>query len=225
MKTVLSKSDDLFTGKYLFHFHTQLTDGTLEVRDYFSFARDQGYDRLIFLEHIRATPSYNVDALVDEIRGESIKSGIRALIGFETKLLPGGRLDINDHAAGLADVLGLAEHGFLGDLELLEDSLTRAFQNYREYVERQKLVWVHPGLWFKKNGALRTGYDRYLFLLRQAQDAGLWLERNMRYELLPRSLIGQVDSARISVGADVHTSADLARCSSWIPTAMDLIGP
>jgi hypothetical protein len=51
---------DPFTGRYLFHLHTTYTDGKVAVPQYFDLAQRTRLDRLIFLEHIRAQPGYDV---------------------------------------------------------------------------------------------------------------------------------------------------------------------
>ena len=89
-----------FQGRYLFHLHTTSTDGELTVRQYFEYASQQRIQRLIFLEHIRRNPQYDVEAFVGEVKENSQRCRIPAVVGFEAKLLPDGRLDILDrHAA------------------------------------------------------------------------------------------------------------------------------
>ncbi|MFZ0880585.1 MAG: PHP domain-containing protein [Candidatus Acidiferrales bacterium] len=77
----------------MFHFHTTYTDGALTIRDYFEFAARTNTESLVFLEHIRATPAYNVDAFVSGVRQIRDTTGMKAAIGFEARLLPGGTRD------------------------------------------------------------------------------------------------------------------------------------
>src|ERR1035437_6033754 len=107
----------MFSGSYLFHLHTRYTDGALSPNEYFEFAQQHGYQRLIFLEHIRRSPKYDVSQFISEIRECESRFEVAATIGFEAKVLPGGDLDISDEHLKLAQVVGIAEHGFKGSLK------------------------------------------------------------------------------------------------------------
>ena len=109
----------IFVGRYLFHVHTPYTDGEISVAGYFDHARRLGFDHIIFLEHIRREPKYDVAAFAEEVRRTSHERGIRATLGFEAKLLPAGRLDISDEHIAIAEVVGIAEHSFPDDFALL----------------------------------------------------------------------------------------------------------
>ena len=201
----------LFSGRYLLHFHTVATDGKLTVAEYFQYAREQGLDRLIWLEHIRRQPTYDVAALVVEVRRRSEETGIAATLGFEAKVLPDGGLDLSEEHLVLADVIGLAEHGFKGSAEDLEHAISTAFERYRGFRQRGVMIWVHPGLWLRKNRTLEIEQERYLRLLRLAQDCGVRLERNSRYGLLSDEFLGFVRPESVVIGADAHSREELAR--------------
>jgi putative hydrolase len=212
-----TRSDSIFQSRYLFHFHTLATDGKLKIADYFRFAREHAFDKLIFLEHIRRSPTYNVDAFIAEVKKTSQEFGIQALAGFEAKLLPDGTLDIDENYAREADVLGIAEHGFAGDVATLSSALGECFQRYEDLKATQALVWVHPGLFFKKKGLLKDEQSRYRDLLAHAVQAGVPPERNMRYDLVPQSLFAELDPDCRVIGADAHTDDDLVRYLTWQP--------
>ena len=116
----------LFRGRVLFHCHTHYTDGQPSVADYLRWASERGVERVIFLEHIRREPSYDVAAFVEEIHAESERWGVPAVAGFEAKVLPGGALDIAAEHAALAEVIGIAEHGFPDDPGLWPAAYLRA---------------------------------------------------------------------------------------------------
>ena len=210
-----TKSDSIFQSRYLFHFHTQATDGKLEIVDYFRFARDHHFDKLIFLEHIRRSPTYDVDAFIAEVKRTSQDFGVQALAGFEAKLLADGRLDIDENYAGQADVLGIAEHGFSGDVFTLSSALIECFERYEHLKAAQALVWVHPGLFLKKKGLLKDEQSRYRDLLDRAVEAGVPPERNMRYDLVPQVVFAELDPDCRVIGADAHTNDDLTRYLTW----------
>ena len=193
-------------GCVLFHCHTDWTDGQPSVGDYLRWASDRHIERVVFLEHIRRAPSYDVAAFVDEIRAESARHGVPATVGFEAKVLPGGALDIAAEHAALADVIGIAEHGFPDDVRLWKTSLATAFATHR--AAEQIAVWVHPGLWLKKTGRLEARRADYLALLRLAQRHGVLVEQNQRYGLLPGDLTGTIRPELFVRGADAHRLED-----------------
>jgi histidinol phosphatase-like PHP family hydrolase len=191
--------------------HTHRTDGALSVREHFDFAQENGVERLIFLEHIRRTPTYDVQALVRRIHEERDSRGIDAVVGFETKLLPDGTLDIDPMHAKTASVIGIAEHGFPGDKATLRRSFHRAVARYAKDFETKTLVWVHPGLWFRKAGFDLMVDSDFAAMLRYALEAGVMIEMNLRYALLPLALMQAVPSGLAVIGADAHTYSDLIR--------------
>lgn len=210
-----------FAGRYLFHFHTQRTDGKLSLGDYFSFARANGIEQLILLEHIRTQPTYDVRELALDLRRLSREHHIPALLGFEVKLLPGGTLDIAPEHLSLASVIGIAEHGFPPDAQLLQSALPRAFERYRAMAPDKAFVWVHPGVTFRKAGVQPEEDAAYRGLLEWAHAEGLIIERNLRYGLAPESAIARFNLRNMVLGADAHTSADLG---AWARAAVPFSG-
>jgi histidinol phosphatase-like PHP family hydrolase len=199
-----------FQGRYLFHFHTLRTDGKLTTQDYFNWAQTKGVQSLLFLEHVRREASYDVPAFVEEIKELEQRFGIRACIGFETKLLPDGTLDISPEHSGLAEILGIAEHGFPDNVELLQSAFQRAVKRVPEQFPECSLVWVHPGLWFKKRGIERSTSKACLSMLQQAQRSGIFVEKNLRYGLLDEALLPSINKDLLVIGADAHAAADLS---------------
>lgn len=198
-----------FSGRYFFHLHTEATDGKCSIADYFRCAQEGGGDRLIFLEHIRRSPRYNVENFVHEIRERSRQTGITAYAGFEAKLLPDGTLDISDEHVKLADVIGVAEHGWPGEFSDLQESFYAVLDRCRQYTAAKAVVWVHPGLWLKKQQQLTAEWEAYRAMLHAAEASGLFLERNRKYSLLPDELAAEFAPETIVVGADAHRLDDL----------------
>lgn len=199
---------DPFAGRYLFHLHTTYTDGHVPAAAYFDLARRAGLERLIFLEHIRAQPGYDVLQFVAEVHACAAAFGVPALVGFEAKVLPGGALDISDEHAALADVIGIAEHGFPADYGLWHASLTEALTRCAAQYRDQAVVWVHPGLWLKRSGLLEVRQREYAALIEYAQQRGVKVESNLRYGLLPAPLRGAVRPDLLVCGADAHRLED-----------------
>lgn len=206
----MTKSE-VFAGRYFFHFHTLLTDGKLPLDEYFSFAAAARVTRLVFLEHIRRQPTYDVKEFAAEIRATSEKWQVEAVLGFETKLLPTGALDISEEHFGLAQVIGIAEHGFPKDLDLLSEVMQSTFPRYRSIAPEKTFVWVHPGTTFRKLNLDPARQPVYTEMIRCACTNGLLLERNLRYGLMPQLLIDEMHlGEHVVLGADAHSRDDLA---------------
>lgn len=208
---------DPFTGRYLFHLHTAYTDGTPQVADYFDLARSQALDRLIFLEHIRRRPTYDVGRFVAEVRAEADRTGLPALVGFEAKVLPGGDLDISPEHASLADIIGIAEHGFPADSARWSSSLHRVLAGAAGAFGERQVVWVHPGLWLKRQGMWDTREAELRRLVSHAHSLGVRLEHNLRYGLLPSYLLAE--AGPWVLGADAHSLADASAAVARLPAA------
>ncbi len=194
-----------FTGRYLFHLHTRFTDGQLSVKDHFDYASRSDVKAIIFLEHIRREPSYDVEEFVAQVEECANAYKVQATVGFEAKLFPDGSLDISDKHLALARVIGLAEHSFPNDSDLLQAAFVKAVDTYRSLVPDKLAVWVHPGLWFKKRGLMPSNEPVYLSMLGYAQSAGMFIERNLRHGLITEQMMQNIMSNQIVIGADVHS--------------------
>jgi DNA polymerase (family 10)/putative hydrolase len=195
----------IFSGSYLFHLHTRYTDGNLYPVEYFEFAQQHGYQRLIFLEHIRRSPNYDISQYVSEIRECESRFLVPATIGFEAKVLPGGELDISDEHLKLAQVVGIAEHGFKGTLAELCNSLRLVFCRSKEL----PCVWVHPGLGLRRKAELEKQPFTYAGLLEEASALGILIECNRRYGLIQEEYISRF-VGNIVWGLDAHSQSDLS---------------
>src|SRR5215472_3981079 len=97
---------DWWRGQYLFHVHTPYTDGHLTAAEYVDFAEKSGADTVVFLEHIRREPRYDVDRFSEEVRVAGDGKAVQTDIRFEAKLLPHVDLDISkDHLSAEAVVV------------------------------------------------------------------------------------------------------------------------
>lgn len=192
-------------SRYLFHLHTDFVDGELSIADYFQFARKNNVEVLVFLEHIRKEPTYDVDRYVAQIR-ENSKNGVHALVGFEAKILSNGTLDIPDHCINVADVIGFAEHG--GDFE----DVCSLYRCIAQVVNRySRLVWVHPGLWLKRKKIWNENLLTYLSLLQIiSKRSDILIEQNKRYDLVPVRFAKTVPNSHRVIGLDSHRFSDLS---------------
>lgn len=201
--------NDLFRGRVLFHCHTDLTDGQPTVEDYVRYAAEHALDRVIFLEHIRRAPSYDIEQFAADAQAWGERLNVPVTVGFEAKVLPGGDLDIDDAHLAFADVIGIAEHGFPDDADLWEASLRRAFVEHGG--KERVAVWVHPGLWLKKTRRLESHRALYFDLLDAAQRAGVLIEQNARHGLIADDLVEHIRPDRFVRGIDAHRLADVER--------------
>lgn len=191
---------------YLFHFHTNWTDGKNSLADYCVVAKKFGFKSLVLLEHIRRSPSYEVSALLQEVAEHEERYGIVIIPGLEAKVLPGGSLDLPEEALANIQVLGIAEHSFQGNSRCLADALIHAFRIYSQW--GVPLVWVHPG-----RRLLRTNdpdsQSLFAEVLMYALQIGVYVEFNLRYKLPPESERELVPYSRVVVGLDAHSVEDI----------------
>lgn len=208
------KSDSLFSGSYMFHLHTTYTDGEISIPQYFRYAVELSIPKLVFLEHIRKRPTYDVHRLLDEVREQSLECGVSAHVGFEAKLLANGELDIDTKHVEIADVIGIADHGFRGDIWDLEEELRKAICAYMPF--QKPIIWVHPGLCFTRQTCITELRTPYLNLVRTIADLGGIVEQNCRYGLVPNDIVYPIlkPNETTVIGLDSHTWNDIRRWHS-----------
>lgn len=192
----------LLQQPYLFHLHTNYTDGQLEVEDYFRFARTHGVKTIFFTEHVRKDLKYDFHAFVDDIKAVEAKyEGIRGVIAAEAKILPEGDLDISQAVFDTIDVLCFACHGFPDDFDLYYRSFQRLLSD--EKWKQKVRVFVHPGRYLKKRHIQEDIYwNKLNELLLLGASNGVYIEDNKR-EMLPPD-ISIIPSDLQIVGFDIH---------------------
>jgi len=193
-------------GHYLFHVHTDWTDGKSSLADYCLSAKMMGFRSIVLTEHIRRKPSYDFRALLQLAREQQSIHGLEILVGVEAKVLPNGLVDVPEWILSEIDVLAIAEHSFQGDATTLADSLSKALDSFRNAEFAR--VWVHPTLGLLKKSApepLSHG------VLQAALRAGAYIEVNLRYRLPPESLLASVTLSNVVIGFDAHSVADVER--------------
>lgn len=198
-----------FEGKYLFHLHTDWTDGEVSIEDYFQFAKKAGVSQILFLEHIRYNPQYDVQKFVLKVRQMGGKYDVQTYVGFEAKIMLNGFLDCADEFFEMADIIGLAEHGFSGGFSEYQNAFDLALSRYCSFAAEKPLIWVHPGALLKKWKLLEKERLAYISMLKKAIDYGLRIERNIRYDLIPFELV-KLAGRSLVLGLDAHKHADLS---------------
>jgi len=188
-------------GRYLFHFHTNWTDGESTLADYCKAAKEVGFQSIILLEHVRKECSYDFLALLQIVEEQRAAYGIDILVGAEAKILPDGSLDISERVLSNIQVLGIAEHGFRGDVSTLVHALGQAFESYQG--EAFARVWVHPGLKLLQWQPMSPQF--FQEAMRLALEHELYIEINLRYKLPPEPFISLIPSSKAVVGLDAHS--------------------
>jgi putative hydrolase len=194
---------------YLFHLHTVITDGKLNIRDYFEFAQKNGIKTIFFTEHVRRELEYDFrefSAAIRQTAGEYEE--IRGVVGAEAKLLPGGGLDISRVTYAQLEVLCFACHGFPDDHELYFDSFSKLFSDPQwKDVAR---IFVHPGRYLRKRQVTdQKLWERLNELLLFAVSEGVNIEENKR-EMLPPDITIVPENVRVT-GFDIHERTGLEK--------------
>jgi len=203
MNTLEEFENILGSKKYFFHFHTVLTDGKSSVEEYFDFALSSDFETIIFCEHIRKNPSYDVRGFLKEVKEIGKRYGLDYKIGFEAKVLPGGELDISFSVLKELEIIGIAVHSFPDNLALYADSLVSIFEN--EKLSHHIRIWVHPGRLLKKNKKLTGNIDLYRYLLSEAVKNDVYIEYNLKEDLPPLDILKDIKPSKIIVGFDAHS--------------------
>jgi len=206
---------------YLFHLHTSYTDGDLTAAQCVHYAAGAGVSTVVFLEHIRRKPDYDVDRFSAEVELAG-RGSVRTVLGFEAKLLPDGSLDISSDILGVAAVIGIAEHGFPNDAGLLRDSFLKVVGTYPLRWPRTTFVWVHPGLWYRKHQLDSDENADFLRMFTKASEAGVLIEQNLRYGLVTPAIAAKLPISSLVTGADAHSLSDL-RC--WATHVVGITSP
>ena len=102
---------------------------------------------VIFCEHVRENLNYDFENFMEMNKLLSDAYGLDVILDLEAKVLPNGRLDVNEHILSQVSLIGIAEHSFPSDIELYYKSMISVF-NMVDYESLLK-VWVHPDR-FKK---------------------------------------------------------------------------
>src|SRR5207245_4018650 len=126
-------------------------------------------------------------------------AGVEPVVGFETKLLPDGSLDISDTHLRMASVIGIAEHGFQNDVSVLRSAFVKAVADYPRQWRNITFVWVHPGLWFTKQGRIADSNPTYTEMLTAALACGVLIEKNLRYGIVTKSVATQIDAESLVI--------------------------
>ncbi len=209
MRITLEEFRELLSSeRYLFHLHTNHTDGLNNIEDYFCYASKKRFKTIVFTEHVRKNITYNFDDFYSEIkRIENNYEAVNAVVGVESKILPDGSIDIPDSILSKIDILCFACHSFPDDINLYAEAFKKVFVDtkWKAFIR----VWVHPGRFIQRIGLSRHNIDIFQSLINTAIDEGVFIENNLKQELLLRNIIKSIPSGSLVVGHDAHSVSEL----------------
>ncbi len=192
-------------GRYLFHVHTDWTDGKSSLADYCAAAREHGFQSVIIAEHIRRQCTYDFRAFLQLVEEERLACAMEIVVGVEAKVLPGGSLDISDEILTEIQVLAIAEHSFRGDAYTLAQSLIQVFKSFRN--AQLARIWVHPGLKLLQQQPASAHF--FQEALQLALEHEVYIEFNLRHKLPPEPFLSLIPPSRVVIGLDAHSVAEV----------------
>lgn len=209
MKITLEKFNELTSdSNYLFHLHTNYTDGLNSIEDYFCYASKNKVKTIVFTEHVTKNIKYNFDDFYNEIkRIENEFKSINAVVGVESKIFPNGSIDIPDNILPKIDLLCFACHSFPDDINLYAKAFKKVFADARW--KSLVRVWVHPGRFIQRIGLSTQNIDIFHGLLNTAVDEGVFIENNLKQEISLKNVIGSMPSECQVIGHDAHSVSEL----------------
>ena len=196
------------TDNYLFHLHTNYTDGLNSIEDYFRYASKNKFETIVFTEHVRRKISYNFDDYLSEIRRIETKfENVNTIVGVESKIFPDGSIDIPESILPMIDLLCFACHSFPDDITLYEEAFKEVFVDakWKSFIR----VWVHPGRYLQRIGLTKHNTDIFHGLLNTAVGEGVFIENNLKQVVLLRNIIESIPSESLVVGHDAHSVSEL----------------
>jgi len=208
MKMGLSvKFSTILTKKYISHVHTTYTDGENSIEEYCAWAYNNAFDVLVFSDHVRKELSYDFNEYVRDIKkaGQLFPS-LELWAGAEAKVTEDGSLDIPEDVISKTDVLFFACHSFPNDPVLYKSAFSKAFQDkkWKNHVR----VWAHPGLFFKTWNLVDSG-NILGDLINLAKSEGIFIEKNLRYNLPHDKMFSTLDPSQKIIGYDAHSLESL----------------
>jgi hypothetical protein len=204
---------------YLFHFHSNLTDGEIPLEDYFKFAKENKI-KLYFCEHLNNEPTFDVSSFIFDVQQLSKRYGVSYRMGFEISahrqisLKCLNYLKLTDNSVGSL-IIGLSYHSLSSsilpikiEIRALLDLLQGTLEDSADY------VLCHPGKWFIENSVydLSDSYLKFEWLtfLDYLKSRGIYLEHNLKYPV-PIEIEKETSNIYLAkiVGADIHTQLEL----------------
>lgn len=201
------KFENLIKDKYLFHLHTDYTDGVATVEEYCRYALENGYKHIIFTEHVRKKLLFNFNNFLIDINNARQKfKNLDIWLGVEAKVLPNGNLDLPEEFLENIKVIGIACHSFNASEDEYFRSLKKIFD--KKTLQNKVKVWLHPSTFFIKNG-VKDKNNKFRDLLNLAIKNNVFIEFNKRYDVDFLSLFKKVCREKLVIGLNGHSVEEL----------------
>ena len=206
---LLEKFKSMLKKRYIFHVHTTYTDGSSSVEDYCRWASNNKLDAIVFVEHTRRRLSYDFNSFLKDI--EISKREFPHLdiwMGVEAKIIPGGQLDIPDDVLARIRLICFACHSFPDDIELYRTSFRTLFadKRWKEHIR----CWAHPGRFLKRRGLLDKNWSILEELIEVAINEEIFIENNLKDQLLPHRIATKIPPSKLITGYDVHSVEEIS---------------
>jgi len=175
----------------IFHIHTDYTDGSSSIEEYFNYASRNEITELIFTEHIRRNPSYDFGLFKNEVQKFQEKYNVSAICGCEAKILEGGTLDISKEDYDRAELIVGSFHG----------QNNNAFTDLLEALPKMD-VWGHPNINFTE--------DELKEIFSKCIKEDVIVEINLKYgDIYHIGKKAELEMVRTIVGYDAHSVRDI----------------
>ena len=183
----------------LWHVHTDVTDGKHDPDALFTFATENRFPLIGFVEHVRRSPTYDFHAFYDRIHERAGDYDIACAVGCEAKVLDeSGTLDVSSDVATRADVVYVAYHGTQFDRDGYLESVRGMLSN--PIVD----VWAHPFAYPARKALSLTADDRRS-ILEYAGDNEVALEYTLHQKYASsRQFAPELSTYWDVIGYDLH---------------------
>lgn len=94
----------------------------------------------------------------------------------------------------------------------LEHALGDVIDERKRKFANGAMIWVHPDLSLMQHGILDMSVGRYMDIPLKCVANGVYVERNLRYDLIPGTLASRLPAEGVVIGAYAHDIVDI---DSW----------
>lgn len=189
------------------HIHTTYTDGKNTVDEYCRVNKEElNFPVMAFTEHVRKNLNYDFYRFITEVEEARQKYDFTIVKGIETKILPGGELDVDQSILDSVDYVIIAFHKFPEDKELYLDSLSIALTHPKVS------TWAHPGHFLERKG-MQLDRKELEHILKLVKQHNVLVEINPFYHTPLPTWIEGIKSHKIPHvwGGNIHSLEDFRK--------------
>ncbi len=181
----------------LWHVHTNVTDGQNTVGELLTFATENRFPLIGFVEHIRCQPTYDFADFYESVTDRAAEYDIKCAVGCEAKVVnAAGEIDVSSEDRQRADLVYAAFHGTEFDRSTYLESVYAVLEN------PDVDVWAHPFAYAQRKGfGISPSTVTEVFECAEKND--VLVEYNLKYDLSPALSRRCREYAGI-IGYDLH---------------------